>query len=178
MGNYLQHRPSSNHIKDLLKHYLGDIIYGANDGLVTTFAIVSSIVGADFNPFLIIVLGFANLVADGVSMGSSRYLSIRAKSETSEYSRGMLEPLIHALYTFAAFVLIGAIPLFSFLIPAIGNPFLISAIATGLTLFMVGAMQSFLGRKRWLLAGLEMLMVGALAASCAYSIGVMLRHWL
>lgn len=173
-----QHRPESYQIRDLLKHYLGDIIYGANDGLVTTFAIVSSVKGAEFSALVVIILGFANLVADGVSMGASRYLSIRAKSEAFHDQRGIIEPLIHALYTFCAFILIGAMPLFSFLIPHIEHPFLVSALSTGGTLFLVGAMQAFIGRKRWFLAGIEMLAVGALAAMCAYWIGVALKQWI
>ena len=51
--------------------YLRDCIYGAVDGLVTTFAVVSGVQGAGIGSGIIIVLGLANLVADGLSMAAS-----------------------------------------------------------------------------------------------------------
>ena len=45
-----------------------DLVYGANDGAVTTFAIVAGVVGASLSPSIVIILGFANLFADGFSM--------------------------------------------------------------------------------------------------------------
>jgi len=54
--------------------HIKDFIYGANDGIITTFAIVTGAAGADFSPLVVIVLGFANLLADGFSMAASNYL--------------------------------------------------------------------------------------------------------
>ena len=54
--------------------YIKDFIYGANDGIITTFAIVTGASGAGFSPLVVIVLGFANLFADGFSMAASNYL--------------------------------------------------------------------------------------------------------
>ena len=51
------------------------IIYGGLDGIITTFAIVAGIAGADLATEVILVLGFANLIADGLSMGIGDYLS-------------------------------------------------------------------------------------------------------
>ena len=44
-------------------------VYGANDGIITTFAVVSAVAGAGLDPKIIIILGLANLIADGFSMG-------------------------------------------------------------------------------------------------------------
>mmetsp|Transcript_66836 Transcript_66836/g.106273 ORF Transcript_66836/g.106273 Transcript_66836/m.106273 type:complete len:293 (-) Transcript_66836:114-992(-) len=55
--------------------YIKSIIYGGLDGIITTFAIVAGIAGADLSTEVILVLGFANLVADGISMGVGDYLS-------------------------------------------------------------------------------------------------------
>lgn len=49
----------------LVRHYLPDLVYGANDGIITTFAVVSGVIGADLSERVILILGFANLVADG-----------------------------------------------------------------------------------------------------------------
>jgi len=59
--------------------YLADMIFGANDGLVTTFAVVAGAVGADLSTVVIIVLGFANLLADGASMGLGNYLGKKSE---------------------------------------------------------------------------------------------------
>jgi len=69
--------------------YLGSAVYGALDGTVTTFAVVSGVVGADLNLHIILILGFANLVADGFSMAASNYLSIKSQRDfhKEEYNR-------------------------------------------------------------------------------------------
>lgn len=61
--------------------YMGDAIYGSIDGLVSTFAIVSGVMGAALSPVVILVLGFANLFADGFSMAVGNYLSTKAEVE-------------------------------------------------------------------------------------------------
>lgn len=65
--------------------WIHDIVYGGNDGIVTTFAVVAGTVGADLPHSVIIILGLANLFADGTSMGTGSYLSI--KSERDHYER-------------------------------------------------------------------------------------------
>ena len=61
--------------------YLRDFVYGAIDGTVTTFAVVAGVVGADLPASVIIVLGAANLVADGFSMAVSNYLGTKSQQE-------------------------------------------------------------------------------------------------
>lgn len=65
--------------------YLRDWIYGGIDGAVTTFAIVFGVVGADLGIGVILVLGAANIVADGFSMAASNYTGTRA--EIDEFER-------------------------------------------------------------------------------------------
>ena len=54
--------------------YLKDFVYGSIDGTVTTFAVVSGVVGADLPSSTILILGMANLIADGFSMAAGNYL--------------------------------------------------------------------------------------------------------
>ena len=61
--------------------YLPDFVYGANDGVVTTFAVVAGASGALLPVGVIIILGIANLLADGFSMGASNFLSLRSQRE-------------------------------------------------------------------------------------------------
>jgi VIT1/CCC1 family predicted Fe2+/Mn2+ transporter len=60
-------------------NYLRDWIYGGIDGSVTTFAVVSGVAGAELSPWIILVLGFANLFADGFSMAASNFLGTKAE---------------------------------------------------------------------------------------------------
>ncbi len=62
-----------------------DWIYGAIDGGVTTFAIVAGVVGANLPSAAVLLLGFANLVADGFAMAASNYSG--TKVERDEYKR-------------------------------------------------------------------------------------------
>ncbi|WP_394351332.1 VIT1/CCC1 transporter family protein [Cyclobacterium roseum] len=68
-----------------LQEYLREFVYGGIDGAVTTFAVVAGAVGANLDPMVIIILGFANLFADGLSMSIGAYLS--SKSEKENYDK-------------------------------------------------------------------------------------------
>jgi len=65
--------------------YLGEFVYGGIDGCVTTFAVVAGAVGAGLDSSIIIILGFANLLADGFAMSVGAYLS--SKSEKDNYEK-------------------------------------------------------------------------------------------
>ncbi len=67
--------------------YIGDIVYGANDGIVTTFAVISGAAGASLSAQPIIILGLASLIADGISMGLSNYLAITSKLDFQKQER-------------------------------------------------------------------------------------------
>lgn len=67
--------------------YVRDLIYGAIDGAVTTFAIAAGAVGADLAGGVVVVLGLANLFADGLSMAASNFLGTRADREIVEELR-------------------------------------------------------------------------------------------
>jgi VIT1/CCC1 family predicted Fe2+/Mn2+ transporter len=67
--------------------YLSDFIYGAVDGAVTTFAVVAGVAGANLDETVVIILGGANLVADGFSMAVSNFLGSRAERQQRERAR-------------------------------------------------------------------------------------------
>lgn len=74
-----------NTILGRFEKYLAQFVYGGIDGCVTTFAVVAGSVGAGLDSAVIIILGFANLLADGFSMSVGAYLS--AKSERDQYEK-------------------------------------------------------------------------------------------
>lgn len=67
--------------------YLADAVLGGIDGCVTTLAVVAGAVGAGFAPVVAIVLGVANLLADGFSMAISNYQSGRTREHLLESTR-------------------------------------------------------------------------------------------
>lgn len=71
--------------------YIGDFVYGALDGIVTTFAVVAGATGASLSPGVIMILGFANLLGDGVSMSLGNYLSTKSESEYKDAERAREE---------------------------------------------------------------------------------------
>ena len=170
-----RHDPSSPTPRDVFRHYLGDLVYGANDGIVTTFTVVSGVAGAALSPAVVIVLGVVNLLADGFSMGASNFLAIRSSAAAEGDDRGRAEPLLHALATFGAFVTVGVVPILSYLLPFAGaKAFPVSVATSALTLFGVGAARCWVTRKSQLRCGLEMLLVGTAAGLVAYAAGKVL----
>jgi len=70
-------------------NYLRDWVYGGIDGAVTTFAIVAGVVGAALSANIVIILGLANLIADGVSMAAGNYSATKTEHDELERTREM-----------------------------------------------------------------------------------------
>lgn len=70
-----------------MKWHFEDFVYGAFDGSVTTFAVVAGAVGASLSPMIVVILGFANLFADGFSMAVGSYQATKARIEFIEKER-------------------------------------------------------------------------------------------
>jgi len=165
--------------------YLAEVIYGANDGIVTTFAVVAGVAGAALNPSIVLILGAANLFADGFSMGMSNYLSRRSEMDYQRAARkgGGRAPATHpdgkspqrtAFVTFAGFVVAGWAPLLPYVF-GLAPAFRFSVLFTGLAFFGVGASRSLVTDRRWSINGGEMLVVGMAAATVAFVVGTLLR---
>ena len=217
--------------------YIKSLVYGGLDGIITTFAVVAGVAGASLSPSIVLILGFANLIADGLSMAIGDFLSTKAEREyyLAEKQReeweienfpegekremielymdkglekkdaetiseilsknnkswvsvmmaeelGIIEddssPFKNALVTFISFIIFGFIPLLTYVVskflPFISaNKFLLASILTGLTLFTLGAVKVKITNKNWVMSGLEMFIVGGIAAAAAYGIGAL-----
>jgi VIT1/CCC1 family predicted Fe2+/Mn2+ transporter len=157
------------------RHYLRDLVYGANDGIITTCAVVAGVTGGALTHTAVLVIGAANLAADGLSMGAGNFLAIRA-NESARQAENLPEeeanPLRHAVATFVAFVSAGAVPLVPYLVPTMTDTrFIWSTALTFGMLFAVGAARSAVTEDRWWATGLEMLIVGVTVAAAAYGAG-------
>ncbi|MEP2715329.1 VIT1/CCC1 transporter family protein [Pseudophaeobacter sp.] len=208
---------------------LRDVIYGAIDGSVTTFAIVAGVAGAGLSPFVIVALGLANVLADGFSMAAGNYSGTKAELDNlkrlrrveerhiedfpegergevreilrlkgltgpvleaateaicadkdawinlmmeGEYGASAVDPqpMRAALATFAAFLLVGLVPLLPFLL-GLASAFAISIWLTLVTFFVIGAVKSHWSLTPWWRSGAETLAIGGAAAALAYGVG-------
>jgi VIT1/CCC1 family predicted Fe2+/Mn2+ transporter len=163
-----------------LGHHIGDLVFGANDGIITTFAVVTGVTGAHLAPRIAIILGCANLLADGFAMGAGNYLSARSQQEYERAATGGTNEthghaLGHGAAIFAAFIVAGAVPLLPFVFASGEESFRWSVIATAAALFIVGSLRTVVTRAKWFVSGVEMLVVGSAAATAAYLVGHFLR---
>jgi VIT1/CCC1 family predicted Fe2+/Mn2+ transporter len=148
-------------------------VFGANDGIITTFAVVAGVAGAGLPVTTVLILGVANLVADGFSMGVGDYLGEQAEVDWQENSTGRMNhrPVwMTGVITFIAFVIAGALPLLPYALP-ISNQLPASAVATGVALFLVGSLRTIITGGKWWRNGGEVLAIGAVAAAVAYFAG-------
>jgi len=82
--------PASERLHKRGQHYLKEVVYAANDGIVTGFAVVAAAVAAGLPPHVILLLGLANLFADGFAMGAGDYLGNRSQ-EDAYYAERSIE---------------------------------------------------------------------------------------
>lgn len=158
-------------LQRLMQGYLPDAVYGANDGIVTTLVVIASVSGAAMTNNVILVLGIANLIADGFSMGTSNVLAVRS-TLTAVTRPSLREASRNGGATFAAFVFAGLLPLSAYILPLADGVRLPAACAlAALALFVLGACRSLFSDRAWFVAGLEMLALGTVASVVAYAIG-------
>jgi vacuolar iron transporter family protein len=166
------------------KKYLPEFVYGAIDGTVTTFAIIAGAIGASLSSSIILILGFANLFADGFSMAVSNYLSTKSQKELfSKHPHKhthQKDPKKTALATFISFTLIGFIPLFPFVL-AIFMPqlnsfkLILSIILTAIAFLIIGYYRGKITERNHFNSSLETILIGGMAALIAFFVGYLLR---
>lgn len=174
-------------MKQKFEKYLAQFVYGAIDGTVTTFAVVAAAAGARLDPLVIIILGFANLIADGFSMGASAYLSAKSdrdlKKSKDEAHEGGETPFGDGFATFIAFVALGLVPLVIYIVAQVlgwhmanETLFAISCFMTGAAFMAIGIVKGQMTKTNPLKAAIETLLLGGIAAALAYFLGDVLAR--
>jgi len=154
-------------------HYLRDVVYGALDGVITTMAVLAGTEGASLSMRVGLILGLANLLGDGISMGASNYLGLRSELEQTGGSVALEAPWRHGLATVAAFMVVGSVPLLAFVVSHLGGwrVFPAAVVLAAVALIVAGAVRATFVRKTILRSALEMLSVGAAAGGAAFLAG-------
>lgn len=214
--------------------YIGEFVYGGIDGSVTTFAVVAGATGGGLESSVVIILGFANLIADGFAMSVGSYLSTKTEKDNYQKHKALeyweienlkekeveevreiyekygfegqlLEDIVKHITadddrwvevmmkeelemqeetktpfgmgaaTFAAFLVMGFIPLmayiYDYLTETTFNMFLVSSIMTALTFMGIGYLKSKVTGTAKLRGVIETLVLGGAAAVLSYVIG-------
>lgn len=222
-----------------LTKYLPEFVYGGIDGLVTTFAVVAGATWANLDLSVVLILGFANLFADGFSMSVGAYLANKSEHDTYKKNKAVeyreikhmrekeiqevrdiyaakwfewalleqvvakiiedddrwvdvmmkeelelhapdKEPFYVGLSTLAAFVLIGLIPLGTYVVSFLydldpASLFELSILLTACWFIGIGRMKSYVNGTNRLQAIAETVVLGGLAAGVAYYVGFILE---
>lgn len=170
-----------------IENNLREFVYGGMDGAVTTFAVVTGAAGANLQSSVILILGFANVLADGFSMAVGSYLSEKSEQQLS-VSRGSTttdeheSPLGASIATFLSFVLVGFVPLSVYTVDFIGKfewstgDMLIWSVLLTLTMFgIIGYLRGLVARVDRARTVLESLGLGLAAAIISYVVGNLLE---
>ncbi len=153
-----------------------DFVFAANDGILTTFAVVAGAYGANLSPKIVIVLGIANLLADGISMASGNYIGTKSEEEMLHTHRA--EPVVnpralkHSITTFFSFIIGGVFPLIPYFLGTIEpRNFYFSLLLMVTTLSILGYARSHYTKRGPIGSIVETLVIGGAAAFAAYLVG-------
>lgn len=165
-------------MREHIRTYVSEFVYGSIDGLITTFAIVMSAVGAGLSPAIILVVGFANVLADAFSMGSSNYLAEKSE-EALKGSDTTVTPFKRASVTFFSFVALGVVPLLPFVAALFFTSLkeystILSIVVTGIAFAGVGYESGMLTHSNPYFAAFRTMVIGGIAAGIAFGVGKML----
>jgi predicted membrane protein (TIGR00267 family) len=169
-----------------IENNLREFVYGGMDGAVTTFAVVTGAAGANFSTQVILILGFANVLADGFSMAVGSYLSEKSDQQLADSKGEKNDNNVDAakkasIATFISFLLVGFIPLSIYTIDyafdlRMGNDALVWSILLTLAAFAaIGYLRGHISKVDKARTTMESLSLGAAAASISYVVGTVLE---
>jgi VIT1/CCC1 family predicted Fe2+/Mn2+ transporter len=211
-----------------------DVVFGANDGLVSILALVAGVFSATTDSQPVLIAGIAGAIAGTVSMGAGAYVSSKSEQEVTQkeqerkgvrrkqtpeeeqeelirfyqskgFERGRAEaiaarvtdrmetmreytigeetgltseedwpPAKAGLLTGLSFLIASIIPILPFALMEVRPAAVTALIASVIFLFLVGASKAIFTRQSWIRSGLEVMLIGTVAAAATYVIGLLL----
>lgn len=137
--------------------------------------------GASLSPAVVVILGLANLFADGLSMSTGSYLGVKSEIEYEQKSGEKIKlgnrPILNGIVSFVAFAVAGFIPLVSYIFK-FDNSFTISTVLVAITLFVVGIFRGMVSNKHIIRTAFENLFIGGASAVIAFYVGEMAKRYL
>ena len=178
---HMQLRPSLWHGNETVASSIREIVFGAEDGAVQNMALIAGMVGAGLSNRVIVIAGLINAIAGVLSMSMGAYLSSKAErdallanTDPATVTPRAFSPGRDATVMAIAYAVGAMVPIFPFLLGFI-EPHLamqIAIVATGITLFALGAGKAIVSHQNIVRSGLEMLLLAAAAGFAGYVIGV------
>jgi len=161
---------------ELFKKYIGEVTYGAIDGLVTTFAVIAGSVGAGFSRNIIIILALANVVADGFSMSVGCYFSTKNGKRSRGKDFDEHAALRKATATYVSFITFGMMPVLVYIVnwPC---PFVHASVITGTLFLLIGSWKSLADKGAPpFKQAVNTFVFGAIACLISYGLGDLLQR--
>ncbi len=170
-------------MKHPLSENIREFVFGVEDGAVGNLGVVVGMAQAAAPNKFILLAGFATMLAQTISMSAGTYLSVKSEKEYfsvnkksrqfgKEYAKHKV-PLISTVVMGLSVIIGALIPLSSFFFFESTAGIVPAVIITLIGLFLLGVFKSNYTNNKWFGSGLEMLIVGGLAASAGYIIGTM-----
>lgn len=141
-------------------NYLRPVILGSIDGIITSFVIIAGGFAGNVDSDSILVIGFSSLIADAFSMGTGEYLSSRTENTSAR-------SVLKGIACFTSFILMGSIPLLTFMLFAAGR-MLASIAAYIICLILIATGQACILKKNVFTTTVEVMSLGCLAGGIAY----------
>ena len=150
-------------------------VLGANDGIVSTAAVLVGVAGATNDTKAIATAGLAALVGGAVSMALGEYVSVSSQRDSEETmgvpARERVNPWSAGIASFFAFLLGALLPFgAAMLAPAswrIGAIFALTLVSLALT----GALSAKLGNARMGRSVMRIVIGGSLALAATFIVG-------
>lgn len=140
-------------------------LLGAVDGVITSFAIVAGAHALTSSVQTVLVVGTSSLLADGVSMGVSEFLSSESENVVTGRSTS---PTVLGLVCFSSFVACGIVPLTTFIL---SESLLATSAFTLLELLALGSLRTMFTREKLLVGVAQTTVLGVFAGSVAFAVG-------
>lgn len=167
-------------IRHVVVQYIREIVFGLEDSLVSTLGAITGIAAGAQNHSIVILSGLVIIAVEAVSMSAGSYLSSKSANEAEfalEHDERRVslgkggDPVRAGAVMFVFYFLGGLIPLAPYFFLRINDAYFPSIVATGATLYLVGAWSAKYTKRSRMRSGLEMVAVSLSAALIGYLIG-------